>query len=313
MPILEAAHLRKEFGTLVAVKDISFSADKGQVVGLVGPNGAGKTTLLKMLATALEPTDGTAKLLGLDIKTDYLKIRQSIGYMPDFFNLYDDLTIEECLSFFAKAYGVSQSEIPARIMSVLKHTNLEDKKSSFIKNLSRGMIQRLGLGVLLVHSPEIFILDEPASGLDPKARNDLRSTLKHLSADGKTIIISSHILTELSGLCTHIAIMDKGEILQYGEVDDIERNISAAKTVCITVLKDCDVAIELIKKLDDLQVVHVQNNTLRVEIGEHPETVAKLNKHLVENGIDVVSLYQEKSTLEDVYLKIAGVDRAQIQ
>ena len=309
MKILEAQCLRKEFGTLVAVRDISFSVEKGQVVGLVGPNGAGKTTLLKILATALKPTDGTARLLGLGIKTDYLKIRESIGYLPDFFNLYDDLTIEECLEYFAKAYRVTKNDIPNRIRMVLKYIDLEHKRSSFIKNLSRGMIQRLGLGVLLVHSPDVFLLDEPASGLDPEARIGLRSVLKHLSADGKTIIISSHILTELSGLCSHLAIMDKGEIVQYSEVEEIERSISASANVRITVLRDCDVAVALIKKFDDIRIVQAQNNTITVEMDEDPETIAKMNKHLVENGMKVISLYREKSTLEDVYLKIAGEDR----
>lgn len=164
----------KEYGTLVAVKDVSFTIEKGQIVGLVGPNGAGKTTLLRMLATILEPTGGTARLLGFDIKTDCLKIRKQIGYLPDFFNLYEDLTIHECLEYFAKAYKVEQEEIPNRIDEVLRDLDLEEKRSSFVKNLSRGMIQRLGLGVILVHSPDVFLLDEPASGLDPKARMDLR-------------------------------------------------------------------------------------------------------------------------------------------
>ena len=171
------------------------------------------------------------------------------------------------------------------------------------------MIQRLGLGVLLVHSPDVFLLDEPASGLDPKARIGLRSVLRHLSADGKTIIISSHILTELSGLCSHLAIMDKGEIVQYSEVEEIERNISVSGNVRITVLRDCDVAVALIKKLDDIRIVQAQNNTITVEMDEAPETIAKMNKHLVENGMKVISLYREKSTLEDVYLKIAGEER----
>jgi ABC-2 type transport system ATP-binding protein len=276
------------------------------VVGLVGPHGAGKTTLLRMLATVMEPTDGTARLLGFDIKTDYLKIRNYIGYLPDFFNLYEDLTIQECLNYFANAYQISKNDIPDRIGRVLKYIDLEHKRSSFIKNLSRGMIQRLGLGVLMVHSPDVYILDEPASGLDPKARMDLRSILKDLSADGKTIIISSHILTELSGLCSHIAIMDKGEILKYGDVEEIESNISLSRKIRIKVIEDCQVAVELIEKLDDIRILQVQNKTIVVEMDKGPEAIAELNKHLVQNGMKIISLYQEESTLEDIYLKISG-------
>ena len=310
MNVIEARGLIKEFGALVAVKDVSFSVEKGQVVGLVGPNGAGKTTLMRMLATVLEPTAGTARLLGFDIKTDYLKIRKHIGYLPDFFNLYEDLTLEECLEYFAKAYEVAQHEIPHRIDAVLRDLDLENKRSSFVKNLSRGMIQRLGLGMLLVHSPDIFILDEPASGLDPKARMDLRSIIKRVSENGKTVIISSHILTELSGLCSHIAIMNHGEIVQFGEVEDIEKRVIGARGLEITVLRDCEGAVELIRKLDGVQIMQIDpdHNTIVVHVDKGPEAIAALNKHLVENGVEVISLYQETSTLEDIYLKISSED-----
>jgi ABC-2 type transport system ATP-binding protein len=310
MNVIEAIGLIKEFGTLVAVKDVSFVVEKGQIVGLVGPNGAGKTTLMRMLTTVLEPTEGTARLLGFDIKTDYLKIRKHIGYLPDFFNLYEDLTIQECLEYFAKAYKVAQHDIPDRIDTVLRDLDLEHKRLSFVKNLSRGMIQRLGLGVLLVHSPDIFILDEPASGLDPKARMDLRSIMKRLSENGKTVIISSHILTELSGLCSHIAIMNHGEIVQFGEVEDIERRIIGARGLKIAVLGDCEGTVELIRELDGVQIMRVEqdNNTIVVHIDEGPEGTAALNKHLVDNGVKVISLSQETSTLEDLYLKISSQD-----
>lgn len=310
MMVIEAKRLIKEFGTLFAVKDVSFSVEKGQIVGLVGPNGAGKTTLLRMLATVLEPTDGTARLLGFDIKTHYLKIRKHIGYLPDFFNLYEDLTIRECLEYFAKAYQVAKHDIPNRIKAILKDIDLEHKRSSFVKNLSRGMIQRLGLGVHLVHSPDIFILDEPASGLDPKARIDLRSIMNRLSEDGKTVIISSHILTELAGMCSHIAIMNQGEIVQFGKMEDIERRVIGSKGLKITVLRDCDVAVELIRKLDGVQITHIQpdKNTIVVHMDEGPEAIASLNNYLVEHGVKVISLFQETTTLEDVYLKISSQD-----
>jgi ABC-2 type transport system ATP-binding protein len=312
MNAIEIIGLTKEFGTLVAVKDVSFSVEKGQIIGLVGPNGAGKTTLLRMLSTVLEPTDGTARLLGFDIKTDYLKIRKHLGYLPDFFNLYEDLTIQECLEYFAKAYQVAKDDISDRIEAILKDIDLESKRLNFVKNLSRGMIQRLGLGALLVHSPDIFILDEPASGLDPKARIDLRSIMKALSEEGKTVIISSHILTELSGMCTHIAIMNHGEIIQFGEIEDVERRIMGSQGLKVTVLGDCKYAADLIRKLSGVQIAQIQpdNNTITVHLDEAPEAVAALNTHLVENGVKVIGLFQETATLEDVYLKISSKDKA---
>ena len=300
MVVVEAKGLVKEFGTLVAVKDVSFSVERGQIVGLVGPNGAGKTTLLRMLATVLEPTDGTARLLGFDIKSHYLKIRKHIGYLPDFFNLYEDLTIWECLEYFATAYKVAEHDIQSRIKAILKDIDLEQKELSFVKNLSRGMIQRLGLGVLLVHSPDIFILDEPASGLDPKARIDLRSIMNRLSRNGKTVIISSHILTELAGMCSHIAIMNQGEIVQFGEMEDIEKRVMGSRGLKITVLKDCHGAVALIRKLEGVHISHLQpeTNTIVVHMDENPEAIALLNKYLVEHGVDVISFSQESAPRE---------------
>jgi len=165
MEILEVNNLRKEFGTVVAVNDISLSVEKGQVWGLIGPNGAGKTTLLRMLATVLRPTSGSVQLLGFDLAKEYLKIRRHIGFLPDFFNLYNDLTLQECLEFFAKAYRVEDELIPQRVDEVLDYIELQNKRDDFIRHLSRGMVQRMGVGVLLVHDPDVFLLDEPASGL----------------------------------------------------------------------------------------------------------------------------------------------------
>jgi ABC-2 type transport system ATP-binding protein len=183
MDILEINNIRKEYGTVVAVNDVSFSMAPGQVLGLIGPNGAGKTTLLRILATVLRPTSGSVKILGYDLKKQYLKIRKNIGYLPDFFNLYNDLTLRECLDFFARAYKVEAKSIPARIDEVLNYIELSHKRNDLVRNLSRGMVQRMGVGALLVHNPDLFLLDEPASGLDPKARIQLRKILKKLASE----------------------------------------------------------------------------------------------------------------------------------
>jgi len=306
MEIVEINNIRKEFGTVVAVNNVSFSVDKGEVLGLIGPNGAGKTTLLRILATVLRPTTGSVRLLGYDLAKEYLKIRKYIGFMPDFFNLYNDLTPRECLEFFAKAYQVEQDLIPKRIDQILEYVELEDKRDSLIRHLSRGMVQRMGVAVLLIHDPDVLLLDEPASGLDPKARIQLRNVLNKLSTEGKTIIISSHILTELSGFCSHIAIMDKGKIKLHGAVEEIQQKIAGSTIINISVLKDCDRAVDLIKKFPDAELITVDNNNITVEMNKGPERLANLNTHLVKEGIKVVSFSEQKTDLEDLFMKISS-------
>lgn len=305
MNTLDVKNLTKDFGNLLAVNDVSFSVQSGQVIGLIGPNGAGKTTLLRMLATILEPTGGEIKVLGYDASKEYLQIRERIGYLPDFFNLYDDLTIKECLTYFATAYNVPKNEINGRIDTVLNYVNLQNKINDFVQNLSRGMIQRLGLAVLLIHKPDLFLLDEPASGLDPKARIELRNVLKQLSSEGVSIIISSHILTELSDFCSHILILDQGKLITYEQVDNILNKVDGKKTVKITVLGDTDKAVHLIRENPQTSLTDIRDNTLTVQMPCDLEELAKLNTNLVENGLKVISYYEEKTNLEDVFMKIS--------
>lgn len=305
MEILEVNSIRKEFGTVVAVNDVSLSVDKGQVWGLIGPNGAGKTTLLRILATVLRPTSGSVRLLGYDLAKEYLAIREHIGFLPDFFNLYNDLTLRECLEFFAKAYKVEDKLISQRVDEVLDYIELQSKRDDFIRHLSRGMVQRMGIGVLLVHGPDVFLLDEPASGLDPKARIQLRAVLTKLSREGKTIIISSHILTELSGFCSHIALMNEGKIVLQGAVDEIQQKVFDSRKIRVSVLENCDQAVRLIKEFPDTKIVTVQDNDITVEISAGESELAALNSHLVSKGIKVFSFGEEKTDLEDLFMKIS--------
>jgi ABC-2 type transport system ATP-binding protein len=306
MEILSVKNIRKEFGTVVAVNDASFSLEQGQVLGLIGPNGAGKTTLLRILATVLRPTSGLVEVLGSDSTKQYLEIRKHIGYLPDFFNLYNDLTLRECLDFFARAYRVKRSLIPGRVAEVLKYIELEDKRDDFIRHLSRGMVQRMGVGVLLVHSPDLFLLDEPASGLDPKARIQLRAILKKLSGEGKTIIISSHILTELSGFCTHIALMDKGRIVVHGAVDEIQRDVFGSRRLCVSVLDNPQEAARLIREFPNAQVESVHDNQIIVQMAAGEAELAALNAHLVGKGVKVFGFSEQKTDLEDLFMKISA-------
>jgi ABC-2 type transport system ATP-binding protein len=304
MSTLVANGIRKEFGTLVAVNDVDISIGNGQVLGLIGPNGAGKTTLLRMLATLLRPTGGSAKLLGYDLLDDYLEIRKRIGYLPDFFNLYNDLTLRECLYFFAKAYEVPADRIPGQVDMALDFVELAHKSDELIQHLSRGMVQRLGMAIVLVHDPEVFLLDEPASGLDPKSRMQLRDILRRLSANGKAIIISSHILSELSDFCTHVAIMDKGRMVVSGAVDEVQKRIVGARKVAVTVLDGGERAAELVGTFAGARVISVHENVIHAEVKDGLEQMAALNAFLVGKGISVASLAAEKSNLEDLFVRI---------
>lgn len=309
MEILKATNITKEFGTLVAVNDVSFSLGPGQVLGLIGPNGAGKTTLLKILATVMRPTSGFVQLLKYNSKKQYLKIRKHVGYLPDFFNLYNDLTLRECLEVFARAYKVETKSIPGRINEVLEQIELSDKRNNLIRHLSRGMVQRMGVGVLLVYNPDLFLLDEPASGLDPKARIQLRKILSKLADEGKTIIISSHILSELSGFCTHISLMNEGKIVVHGAIEEIQKQVHESKKIHLSVLGECEQATQLIKEYPNTQITAVKNNSITVEIKGNEAELAGLNSHLTTKGVKIYQFYEEKTDIEDLFMKISSSEK----
>lgn len=313
MIVLETDKIRKEFGSTVAVNDLSLSIYKGQVWGLIGPNGAGKTTLLRMLATLLRPTSGTAKLLGHNLASNFLAIRKQIGFLPDFFNLYGDLKLWECLEFFAQAYAVEPRRIPDKIKEVLEFVDLQEKRNSLMRHLSRGMVQRMGVAVMLVHEPEIFLLDEPASGLDPKARIQLRQILTKLSRDGKTVIISSHILTEMSGFCSHIAIIDRGSIVVQGSVEEIQSKLSGAMKVIIRVIDNPQQAAEIVGQFPSAKLLTSQDNTITAELIGTESDLAQLNSRLISNGVQVSAFYEEKINLEDLFMKITSNKNEPVQ
>ncbi len=304
--VIEVEKLWKEYGPLVAVRDVSFNVDRGQVVGLIGPNGAGKTTLLKMLSTLLPPTRGSGRVAGYDLNDQVEAIRRNIGYLPDFFNLYPDLTVWECLKFFALAYDVKSHEISGRIDRILKLVQLEDKRNDFLRHLSRGMVQRMGVAINMVHNPEILLLDEPASGLDPQSRIQLRNLLRTISQEGKTVVISSHILMELDGFCTHIAVMDRGKLILYGSVREIQDRISRTKKIQISVLDDPDRAIELAKNFAEVTFLSRQDQTFQVETIGGREKLAELNGFLVSQGIKICGFSEISSNLEDLFMKISS-------
>lgn len=309
MATLEALQLRKDYGTLVAVRDVSFSVGAGEVVGLVGPNGAGKTTLLRMLATLLEPTSGSARVMGHDIRSGQLDVRRVIGYLPDFFNLYNDLRIWEVLTFFAEAHGIPAADIPAAVDRTLDFVKLGAKRDDFVRHLSRGMVQRMGVAARLVHDPSVFLLDEPASGLDPRARIDLRDILRRLSSEGKSVIVSSHILSELADFCTHVGIMDHGRMLRYSAVSEMGLQATGTRRFRVRVLDNVERAVaQLQAHRPEAQVDRLGRNDLIVEAEGDMQAWADLLKALVESGLPVVDFHEEGSPIEDAFMQIAGDD-----
>src|SRR5581483_3087979 len=236
--VIDAQHLRKEYQNLVAVKDLALRLEQGDIFGFIGPNGAGKTTTIRMLATLLKPTSGTAFVGGYEVTREPEKVRAVIGYMPDSFGVYDDIKVWEYLDFFAAAYHLPRDERPGVIDSVLELTDLTGKKEAYVEELSRGMKQRLCLAKTLVHDPQVLLLDEPASGLDPRARVEIKELLKELRRMGKTILISSHILPELADFCNKIGIIEQGEMIVSGDVGEIMRQITGGQLLDVCVVPE---------------------------------------------------------------------------
>lgn len=234
--IVETRNLTKRYGNFTALSDLNLAIERGSIHGFIGPNGAGKTTTMRILATLLEPTGGQAWVSGFAVTEHPYDVRRRIGYMPDFFGVYDNMKVWEYLDFFAAAYHVPQPKRPGLIDDLLALVDLTVKKDSFVEELSRGMKQRLCLARTLVHEPDLLILDEPASGLDPRARIELRELLKELRSLGKTILISSHILSELAEMCTHVAIIERGHLLVSGRVEEILQAMQPARDVYIRVM-----------------------------------------------------------------------------
>ena len=230
--MIQLINLRKEFDDLVAVDDLNLTIPEGEIYGLIGPNGAGKTTTIRMTCGLLTPTLGRALVNGIDVAQDPEHAQQYIGYLSDFFAVYEDLKVWEYLDYFAHAYKMPEADIPARITEVITQVGLEVKRDALIHGLSRGMKQRLGIARAIIHRPKVLLLDEPASGLDPKARLELRQLLRFLRDQGATILISSHILTELEGFCTSIGIMEKGRMVRSGRIDDGPEIQHSRSSIC---------------------------------------------------------------------------------
>jgi ABC-2 type transport system ATP-binding protein len=298
--------LRKEFDDLVAVQGLDVSIPEGEIYGLIGPNGAGKTTTIRMACGLLEPTDGHVTIADVDVHHDPERAQQFIGYLSDFFSVYEDLKVWEYLDFFAHAYKMPEAEIPARIDEVIRQVELEVKRDAMIKGLSRGMKQRLGIARAIIHKPRVLLLDEPASGLDPKARLDLRNLLRSLRDDGTTVLISSHILTELEGFCTSIGIMEKGQMIRSGTIADISAAETILRVVRLSQVGQGSPALTtMLQGNPQVSGLLVQGAQAVFKFSGSDEELAGILAGLVSAGVKVVSFGEVKQTVEDLYLKLS--------
>ncbi|MFB6800114.1 ABC transporter ATP-binding protein [Peribacillus butanolivorans] len=309
--MIEILQLTKKYGNFTALDHLDLQIDKGTVFGFVGQNGAGKSTTFSILATLLAPTSGTAYINGYNISKEPKQVRSQIGYMPDFFGVYDQLKAEEYLDFYGASYGIPLSERSKLIPQLLELVNLSDKRESYVDLLSRGMKQRLCLARSLIHDPEVLILDEPASGLDPRARVEMREILKELKNMGKTILISSHILPELAEMCDVLGIIDQGKLKAQGTVTEIQHKLQGEKSLVVKVHQDVERSIAFFEDNPDISQisVHLDGETIQFLFKGDAFAQQKLLKSCMLQDLPIVSFAEIETDLEDVFMEITkGVE-----
>ncbi len=309
MAMIETINLTKKYGELIALNNLNLTIDEGDCFGFIGPNGAGKTTTIKILATLLKPTWGEARINGLVIGYQNPQIRPIIGYVPDFMGAYDDMVVSEYLEFFAACYDIHGKQRERVVRDVLDLTDLNYKANAEVNGLSRGMSQRLSIARVLLHDPKVLLLDEPASGLDPRARIEIRELLKELRRMGKTIVISSHILHELAELCNTVGIIEQGELVFSGPVSEIMAKASMGLVVHITVedrVEDAARLLVQVKGITKVDLTH-HNGTTRLDVTIDPESglpISELPNRLIAQGFRIRSLQPEQVNLETAFMRL---------
>jgi ABC-2 type transport system ATP-binding protein len=304
--MIETRDLTKMYGDLYALNRLTIKLERGDVYGFIGPNGAGKTTTMRILATLLNPTWGEAAVCGYSIYNGAKEIRRLIGYMPDFFGVYDDMKVIEYLEFFAAAYRIKGPERRKKCDQVLDLVDLGYKRDALVTSLSRGMTQRLGLARVLLHEPQVLLLDEPASGLDPRARIEMRGLLKELRNMGKTILVSSHILPELADICNKIGIIERGKLLFDGDVDSAIRRVRQHTVMDVVVGNGMTLLAKehLEGQAEVLKVETKDEDSLRVTLQDSVHDGSFIAETLVKNGFRLKLLREEEIDLEDVFMAI---------
>lgn len=302
--MIETRDLTKTYGELYALKKLDLKLDKGDVYGFIGPNGAGKTTTMRILATLLNPTWGEAYVCGYSIYTKPKDIRRVIGYMPDFFGVYDDMKVLEYLEFFAAAYRIKGQARRKICDEVLDLVDLGYKRDALVTSLSRGMTQRLGLARVLLHDPQVLLLDEPASGLDPRARIEIRGLLKELRNMGKTILISSHILPELADICNKIGIIERGELLVNANVADVMKQVRGQTLLNVAVTGDMDGAAKLLSGHETVEKIDQKPDMLVVTLKPGTTDYSDLPTLLIQNGHKLTLFREDELNLETAFMAL---------
>lgn len=302
--MIELTNFGKDYGEFTAVGSIDMKIEAGELFGFIGPNGAGKSTSIRFLATLLKSSRGDGSVNGFSVNKQPMDVRRSIGYMPDDFGVYDGMKVWEFLDFFAVAYKIPRTQRKKIIGDVLELLDLTHKRDDFVNGLSRGMKQRLCLAKTLVHDPPVLILDEPTSGLDPRARIEVKALLKELRKMGKTILISSHILSELADCCTSIGIIERGQLLMHGPIDSVYRQIRRNRIVEIRFISNQEVGVSILRSDPAMRDLSIDGNRVTGEFETDDAGLAALMKRLVDGGVQMRSFTDKDPTLEDVFMLV---------
>ncbi len=302
--MLVIKELVKKYGKFTAVDNLNLEIEQGNIFGFVGPNGAGKTTTIKIIATLMQPTSGIVKVDGMDVVREPMKVRERMGYMPDFFGVYDNLKVCEYLDFYGSSYGIPYRERKKTADQLLELVDLSHKKDSYVDSLSRGMKQRLCLARSLIHNPKLLVLDEPASGLDPRARIEMKGILRELRGMNKTILISSHILSELAEMCDTIGIIENGKMVIDGSVDDIMRRITGRTLVRLKLMDRLEEAVNVLKEQPMVEGIVQEGNTLEITYDGEDQDLWKLLKALVDHKLPIISFGKADGNLEKIFMEV---------
>lgn len=306
--MINSYNLTKYYDTHAAVRDVNLFVGAGEVCGLIGPNGAGKTTLLKMLAGLLRPTSGRIEIDGIEVGTEPKRLQRIIGYVPDVYGLYDELSVKHFLEFFARANEVPNDKIEKRIGGVLELTNLTSKIDALVGSLSRGMRQRLVIAKTLLHAPKVLLLDEPASGLDPHARIELRELIKELQKLDTTLLVSSHILTELADFCTSVVIMEQGHVIRSGKVSELIDDLSEGIPVRIETIDETTTSSvkAMLEEREDAHQISLSESVIDFSFKGERAALVQLHKDIVVQHEGIVSFYERRLTIEDVFMAVGS-------
>lgn len=304
--MLYISDLTKNYGSFTAVNHLTLHIPEGDLFGFVGPNGAGKTTTIRIVCGLLKASGGSVQIGGTAAAVGSRQMKRLIGYVPDFFGVYDNLKVWEYMDMYGSMYGMYSRDIAKLTDDLLELVNLSDKKEVYVDTLSRGMKQRLCVARALLHNPKLLILDEPSSGLDPRARVEMKELLKNLHSMGKTIVISSHILSELSEMCSSIGIMNRGQLVTAGRIEDIMQQISGGRRIHIHIASEMEPAVRMLKEQAGVTVESVRENEMIITHGGTEEEICALIGRMIQNQVILTGFHREEGSLESLFMKLTG-------